>query len=146
VDFRMTGGDELAAVGRRVKAAGNRGLSKEFRAGLAKAARPATEAARRGARDDLPSQGGLNETVAAGKFTAKVKVTGSSADLTVSASAGMDLPALDRGRLRHPVYGHRGTWVNQTIPAGWFSKRMEEQADRVIEPVVKAAFDMLDKL
>lgn len=146
MDFRVTGGDELAAVARRVIATADRGLAKEFRAGLNRAAQPAVAVARRGAVTRLPRQGGLGRTVAAGQFVAKVNVTARSGELVVTVAAGMDLPALDAGQFRHPVYGNRGTWVAQTIRPHWFTDTMEAEADNVIRPVVEAAFAMLDRL
>lgn len=145
MDLRVTGADELSAVARRVRAAGG-GLSGEFRTGLQRAAAPAAAAARRAAAEELPQRGGLAERVAGGTFTAKVRAGVGSAELTVTADAGMDLSAMDRGRLRHPTYGRPGSWVTQSIPPGWFTKRMEAEADRVVEPVVKAALDLLEKL
>lgn len=145
MDFRVTGADELTALARRARAAGG-SLPKELRAGLQKAAKPAEQAARQAALEELPKAGGLNERVAAGKFTATVRLSGTTASLTVTAQAGMDLESLDRGKLRHPVYGNRSTWVLQNIPAGWFSRRMEAEADRIVEPVVQAGLNLLDKL
>lgn len=42
---------------------------------------------------------------------------------------------LDRGRLRHPVFGNRKVWVNQRIPAGMFSKAAEKEG----APLVRQA-------
>jgi len=146
VDFRMHGSDELAAVARRFRDAGDRGLSKQFRAGLNQAARPAVEATRRGFRDRLPSKGGLNERIASGKITSKVTTRADGGELVITASAGVDMPALDGGRLRHPVHGHRDRWVEQHIRPGALTDTMQEHAPKVFDEVVEAAFDMLDKL
>ena len=142
MDFRVTGGDELAALGRRVRAAGDAGLKQAFRDGLNDAGRPAVDAARRSARNRLPRRGGLAERVAAGKFTAKVRGT----ELIIAGQAGVDLPAMDAGRFRHPVHGHRDRWVPQDIPPGWWTDAMTEQADAVAKAVIDVVATMLDKM
>lgn len=43
----------------------------------------------------------------------------------------IDLDSLDRGRLRHPLFGNRRHWYNQTVPAGWFTRPMAANADNV---------------
>lgn len=142
MDIRVTGGDELAALGRRVRAAGDAGLRRSFRDGLTEAARPATEAGRASARRVLPAAGGLAERVARGRFTARVRGT----DLAVTAQAGLDLPALDAGLFRHPVHGHRDRWVPQHVTPGWWTRAMQEQADTVAAAVAAQVAKMLDKL
>ncbi len=48
-----------------------------------------------------------------------------------SAKKPTDLPKLDTGQVRHPVFGRNGTWVGQTVRPGFFTDAMTEQADTV---------------
>ena len=41
----------------------------------------------------------------------------------------VDLYSLDRGELRHPLFGDREHWYDQQVPAGWWSKSLNRAAD-----------------
>ncbi len=41
------------------------------------------------------------------------------------------LPAMDKGAVRHPVHGNRSAWVTQTVTGGWFSEPMFEGRDEI---------------
>lgn len=43
----------------------------------------------------------------------------------------IDLRSLDRGRLRHPLFGNRRHWYEQTVESRWFTRPMQDNADTV---------------
>jgi len=52
---------------------------------------------------------------------------------------GMDLPALDRGKLRHPLFGDREHWYEQKVRKGWWTKSLTKAANtRVRKELVGA--------
>lgn len=55
---------------------------------------------------------------------------------------GVDLDRLDRGRLRHPLFGNRRHWFEQPVPPGWFSRPMERNADVVQNELKKAVAEI----
>jgi hypothetical protein len=60
-----------------------------------------------------------------------------------------EIKALDRGRLRHPLYGNKEHWYTQTVQAGWFSTPIEEMSQEirveVSEALARVAEKFLDK-
>lgn len=138
MDVRITGAEELAAVARRLKEAGNKDLRREMMRGLQRAARPARDAAKEAARVELPSAGGLNDRVAGSKFTIKTRTSGKAVGVSIVGKGDLDLPALDRGRLRHPLFGNRRHWYTQMVRPRWFTEAMEKQAPQVRRELVDA--------
>lgn len=42
---------------------------------------------------------------------------------------GMDLYALDRGVLRHPLFGNRNHWYSQKVKRSWWTYSLNKAAD-----------------
>ena len=110
------------------------------------------------ARERIRAKGasgfGLRATVAAGLQT---KITNSGprqgvrirVDTTRLGHGGGSLPALLDGQRpwRHPVFGHRDVWVQQTpSPTGWFTRPTRAATPTVRAAVLKAMNDTNDKL
>src|SRR3546814_3718062 len=73
-------------------------------------------------------------------------LSGRNVGITISASSsGHDVNAMERGRLRHPVFGRqrtvrgkvRGLWVNQQVTPGFWSKPMTEAAPQAREDITR---------
>jgi hypothetical protein len=103
-------------------------LLRELRKEMRKPVPPLRRKIKRRALAMMPRRGGLNRWVASTRITAKVQV--SSRQLRVqlrggrnSANKRSDMRAIDRGRVRHPSWGHRGrgAWHNQRVAAGYFT-------------------------
>lgn len=112
---------KLERVAAAVRASGNKELRRELEKGLRRAVRPMQKTFRAGALGYLPFRGGLAEWVASDmRFRTSVSV-GERTRLRIRASLpGHDLPAINRGRLRHPVFGNRENWVLQLVrPHFW---------------------------
>jgi hypothetical protein len=78
----------------------------------------------------------LAERVAQARYSVKrtppkLRQAGVRVTATSRKGKGVDLNALDRGRLRHPLFGNRRHWYGQTVPVGWFARPMEANADNV---------------
>lgn len=137
IDISVSGADRLASLGAALRAAGDKDLRRELLKAMQRSAKPLKAAAREAAATRLPRRGGLAERVAGSRFSAKTRTAGKNAGVRIVGASDLDLRSMDRGRLRHPVYGHR-RWVNQQIPAGWFSDALEERAPAVRVELVKA--------
>lgn len=142
IDVRITGADKLTEVGKRLKAAGDKGLRKEFLAGMQRAGAPLKAEAQASARTHLPHRGGLAAEAAGSGFSVRTRTAGRSVGVRVVAKGRKvrALGALDRGRLRHPVYGNRNVWVTQHIAPGWFTGALTRHAD-VVQAQMLAAMD-----
>jgi hypothetical protein len=146
VDLVVHGGEQLEKVARRLKEIGDKELRKELFSGIQRAAKPMKLAAQQAARSKLPRRGGLNEWVASSKFTVSVRSGKFPAARVTGKKSGHDLAALNRGRLRHPLYGDRGHWYTQQIDANWFSDAMAAQAPAVREEIVAILDDIARRI
>ena len=147
---RVEGADQLRAVGKALRGAGDQG--KALRKDLLREIRevtkgPAGDELKAAATRRLPSRGGLAAYTAKNlKVTSRTKLSGNEVGVTVVATVkGMDLPKLEAGKLRHPVYG-RAPWVNQSIPAGIFGDAVQELAGDVGKAILRAVEDTARKI
>lgn len=122
MEVLITGADQLQRLGLSLKQAGNSDLRKDMLRGLRVAAKPLLEDVKDSARDTLPKAGGLNEFVATGKYSVRNKLAGRNAGVRlVGTKSGHDIAAIDRGKVRHPVFGH-AVWATQDVTPGFWEK------------------------
>jgi hypothetical protein len=57
-----------------------------------------------------------------------VQTSTREAKVTVAAVSGMDLPRIDKGRVRHPTFGNREHWETQSVPPGFFTRTVLARA------------------
>lgn len=146
VDLRISGVDQLEAVARRIKEAGDKELRRELLRGINRALKPAKAEVQRAALADLPKRGGLNQLVASSKIGSRTRTAGRDpAVFLTGTKSGHDLRSIDRGRLRHPVFG-TDTWVDQDIKPGWWSQTLAGQVPSIRREVVNALEDVARRL
>lgn len=151
VELRVEGAAQFEKVAHRLKDLGDKDLTKALRQGIKKATEPIRLDVQQAATRDLPKRGGLNRWVAASNFsvstttgkTPRVRLTGKRKNAGGKQS---DLAALDRGQLRHPVFGNRKVWVLQQVRPGWFSKTVNSDIDNVRSEVNAAVEDVARRL
>lgn len=140
---------KLERLARALKETGNKDLRNELARGLRRAVKPMQREFRRGALGILPHRGGLAEWVADDtKFRSKVSV-GRNPSVRITATLpGHDLDAMDRGRLRHPTFGHRDGphWVTQTIRPHWFTDSGVLAAQDARDELIRAIDTVAAKL
>lgn len=147
VNLSVNGTERLVRLAAAIKQAGDPGLGRELNQAMQRAAKPLRRAARDGALQILPHRGGLDEAVAASSFSVQVRKTGDNAGIRVRGrKRGLQLDRMDRGMVRHPVFGHRGRWVWQNIRPGWFTKPMILESKNVRPELDKAMTDLARKL
>lgn len=125
---RVEGVNQLRALGRGFRAAGleGKGFRKELNAAIEVASRPGIAAVRLSARGNLPKAGGLNEYVAKSNIKARTRLTGNAVGVRIAAVKGRhNLPDLDEGTARHPVFGNRDVWESNAVTPGWFTQPLE---------------------
>lgn len=126
---------EYKALVQRLRAA-DRSVQTSLRRRLREAGKPLADAVIQEGPEGLPEGGGLADFLRSAKGGLSMTAT----RLQIRLSYGKhDLAAVNRGRLRHPVFGHRRTWVNQSVAAGTYDKAIEKHADeagREIEQVL----------
>lgn len=137
-DVTIRGLRQLTELSAKLKETGNRGLRNELLRGIRAAATPMVAAARESARENLPHRGGLADLVASSKFGVRTRTAGRSpAVRVIGVNRGHDIEDLDRGVLRHPVFGSK-KWVGQQLNPGWFTDAMLGEVPQIRAEVVKA--------
>lgn len=125
MQITVTGGAELQALSRRLCAAGDGSLNRKVRHGVTDAIRPLKREVVTGLPTYVPNRyaGELGEALKLRTSTAgdEVKVTASAKGRHKQRA----VPAIDRGTLRHPVFGNRKRWSAQRIRSGFFTEPMK---------------------
>ncbi len=121
VQVIIKGAEDLERIGKALKQVGNRELRLELLRAIRTATKPTHQQIRDSARQLLPHRGGLAELIAKSSLTTRTRLSGRSVGVRIVARSSHDIKALDKGRLRHPVYGNRDSWVTQYVKTGWFS-------------------------
>ena len=145
-DISVQGADNLEALARRLKEAGGTELRKEMLKGIREGVKPVIPDIRKSAESILPKAGGLNDVIAKSKIGVRTRLSGENAGVSVRGTGGKQLSDMNRGRLRHPVYGNRSTWVQQSIPAGWFDKPVEKDIDKIRSSIQHVMEDVAAKI
>lgn len=151
--IQAEGAERLERLGQELKTLGDKQFRSEIYRGLSRAVKPLREIAKRTPHliPGLPKRGGLADTVAKGLrgrggIKTRRALTGRNVGITISAtSSGHEIRAMERGRLRHPVFGRqrraggkvRGIWVNQQVTPGFWSKPMTEKAPQAREEITR---------
>jgi len=132
------GAEKLAALAKRLKGAPKE-LRSELTKAVTKAVVPLKKAAKTSARDRLPQQGGLARRVAKTTLRHKRKSAGRDVGIRIEAqtNAVKDPLRIDRGRAKHPTYGHK-PWVLQDVRKGWFTDPLEAGAPEVRQDLTAA--------
>lgn len=104
--------------------------------GIRAATKPARQAIKKAAKDNLPKRGGLNVWVSRISVLAQVRLSGNRAGVKLkggrnSLGARSDIRAIDRGRVRAPSWGHRtkASWHTVTVTPGFFTQTAADLPD-----------------
>jgi hypothetical protein len=103
-------------------------------------AKPMVPAVRESAATTLPRGGGLAALIAGSKFGVRTRLSSRSLGVKIVGASPHNIAAMNRGRLRHPVYGH-DVWVTQQVEPGWFDKPLQKRAPAVRSGIKKALDD-----
>lgn len=131
---------QLRKLAKDLKDAGEKDLRKALYRNLTLAARPLLEDAKREGGATTPHSGGAADRLLAAKFSARallgMRNPGVKLRAIDSSGKSIDLRSLDRGRLRHPLFGNREHWYNTAVTPGWWSRPMnagKAQAERAVK-------------
>lgn len=124
-----------------------RSLRAQLLAGIRAGAKPAVEAARTAAREQLPKKGGLNDYVADTQIVTSTRLTGSRVGVRIGVKSGSHKAyGANKGRIRHPVFG-KDRWVEQELPSkGWFDDTLKREAPKVETAVYAVMKNVADEI
>lgn len=143
-DIKVTGGSDLARVQHRLKLIADQGLGRQMGRQLRAAAAPLDPAVRREAVTAMPS--GYWPTLSRSlRFRTAVRDTAYTSEVTVRVYGDgrrqkRQVPALNRGRLRHPLYGNRRHWFDQRVRPGF----VDRPADRILPDAARRMQAVID--
>ena len=146
VDAGVQGAEDLAHLGSRLKDAGNGELRKELLRGIRNSVKRVIPDVQESARSRLPKGGGLADRVASQKWAARSSLGSSSAKVSLVGSGMKALRDIDRGRLRHPVFGNRDRWVQQQVEPGFFSEPVENAVPKVRNEIADVMADVANRI
>jgi len=142
-DFKITGADDLEKLARRLKEEGRDDLRKELLRGIRDAGKDTIPKVREEMLRSLPRRGGFAAEAAKAPIGVRTRATGKNAGVRIARTRG---DWLNRGRLRHPLYGNRGHWYQQAVPSGWFERAIEGDAPQIRAAVIKVMNDIAAKI
>lgn len=122
-DFEIRGVEQLAELSAKLKAIGDKELSREFSKSVSAAMKPLVQELRRSAASTLPSSGGLAAKVAKSQIRTQRRA---SSGIRVVGKNAYGIKEMDEGRVRHPVFGNRSAWAVQSVRPGWWTKPTEQ--------------------
>ena len=146
--LRVKGVEDFGRVAKKLKAAGEegKGLRRELLKGINRETKPLRQAAKANARRTLPKRGGLARLVARASMTTKTRLSGASASVRIVAKKAEHIARIDKGTVRHPVFGNRKLWVSQSVAPGWFTKPMQEGSSKVRTAILQAVRNTAKKI
>lgn len=140
VDIEIRGAEQLRAVALRLKAAGEsgKGLRKELLKGIQTATKGAKEDVKSSWSDRMPHRGGLSSRPL--RVATRTRTGGRSVGVRIVTTSGdgYSIARIDKGTLRHPVYGNRKAWVTQQVTPGVVTQPLEHAAPEVRREIVHA--------
>lgn len=135
VSVRVTGARELARTAGRLNATEPK-LRRRLLAATRKEIKPAVEKIREAGADKLPS--GLAEFLAPANYQIRALTSGKNAGVRlIGKLPGHDIYSLDKGDVRHPLWGNTDHWFVQSVPPGFWSETLEDDADRLAHEVLE---------
>lgn len=143
MDLQIKGADQLGALARDLRAAGDKELKRELYRALNRATKPLRAEAQGRAAADLPQENGLAKLVSKKKGTVRIRA---GRDPRLTITFGAKAASTDRGFVYHRVFG-KGPLVRQEVDgAGWFSETMRNGAPTVRKEIIQAMSDVADQI
>lgn len=143
---------DYKAFAQRLKAA-DRKVASGLRRRVRDASKPLSEAIAKDGPVGLPESGGLADWLRQAKPSLSmtqtrvaIKLTGLKGSRTQKTS---DLNAINRGRLRHPVYavdGRKAGWVNQPVQAGTYDAAIEKHSVDALSDIGRVLDEVMGEL
>lgn len=150
MSVRVQGGTQLHTLRQTLREVGDRGLGTQLSRGLRRASQKFQPEVRAEVPKAMPS--GYAPTLARSlRFRTQIQESRSTARVLIRVYADgrkerRDVPTLNRGRLRHPVFGRRGNWVDQRVRRGFVDRpvdRLGPEVAREMQTVVDWVADQI---
>jgi hypothetical protein len=141
------GSRELRELARRLKAAGRNDLRKEVLRGIRESNKGTIRKVRANAEATLPKRGGLAALVAKSKIATRTRISGTNIGVKIRGTEkATNLNRLNYGKLRHPVFGNRSVWKEQTVKRGWFSEPIRDDIPHILASIKRVVAEVNAKI
>lgn len=144
MDVTISGAQQIHALAKHIKTLGDAGLGREMARALTKAVDPIGKAINAEAVKVAPS-GYVEALTRSLKHRRSVRNSRTQASVRLTTSAkgkqeNRDLPSLNAGKLRHPVFGRRRSpWAVTGITSGFYdrgTKKAVDEAEKQLQVVL----------
>jgi hypothetical protein len=146
VDLRITGAQDFARLSARLREVGDKGLRRELYKGLNAAAKPAKAAIKPNIRARLPHRGGAGDFVASTLRVTQSNRGGQNPRVVIWSKSNHNIGAINRGTLRHPVFGNKSAWASTSVEPDTFTEPIEAQAPQIRQEMEKVIRDVAAKI
>lgn len=137
LEVRITGSRDLYTVSRALKKLGDTGLGKQMGKAMQEASKPLRPAIKASAAAVLPRSGGYAALMSRSlRFRQTTQTARTTARVVFRVHADgrrerRDVPSVNRGRLRKPLYGNRGHWYDQRVRPGFVDRPVDKLAPEI---------------
>lgn len=149
-ELRIEGADKFGKLAKALRQTGDKDLRKELYAGINRSVKPLTAAVKAGTQNYFPRRYALELAKSLrvrarrrGGRDPSIRLVGQA---KTPRGKERNLAALNRGRLRHPLYGDRGHWYDQAVPPNFWDEPLLEDVEQVREDLVNVLDEIGKKL
>lgn len=150
VDLQVRGADDIDHLVKAIRThADAKAIRKELYGGLNRVSKEVRGELIEVIPAALPRRGGLAALMEGATTSRTTAKSGRWAGVSMRfQTKGHDIRVLTGQRLRHPVYGHRGTWVTQTagLEPSVFMARFDQQKPKIQDAVLRVLNDVARKV
>jgi len=152
VDVKVEGAEKFGKLAKALRDAGRTDLQRELYSGINRAVKPLTVGLKGSTARFLPARYAavLSKSLRVKTRQRPRGASGPGVYLVGSAKTkggkDRDLSSLNRGRLRHPLFGDRRHWFDQQVSPNWWDDPLLEGADEIRKEIVKSLDDVARKL
>jgi hypothetical protein len=162
LEIKVSGGDKLKLAAAQIKAVGDKPRGRRMGAALTAATKPLETEVRAEAARVMPGRGGYRDVfVPALRFATSVRAAAREAAVRFKTFADgkgerRDVPRLEKGELRHPVFGRSRTvrgrgripnpWSTTSIRSGFHSRGTQRAADLAEREMTTVLDEIIDDL
>ena len=119
-------------------------VARNLRKRLREAGTPLADGLVQDGPEGLPSGGGLADWLRQSKGA--ISMTQTKLQIRLARGGKHDLNAINRGQLRHPLYGNRRVWVVQSVASGTYDKAFEKHAEQALPEVERVLDDIMREI
>ena len=119
-------------------------VARDLRKRLREVGKPLTQGVVEDGPEGLPSSGGLADWLRASKGS--LSMTATRLEIKLARGGKHDLNAINRGQLRHPIYGNRKAWALQGVASGTYDKAFDKHAEQALPEVARVLDDIMREI